>query len=98
MGVAVGHAAPTSERHHSKRRDCFILGANVDFSIRQIRADGAKGAAIIVGMYDGGKFAPAAKAVDRASSGYLTALQRRGDLQAVRAPCCTRCRRWRRNA
>ena len=59
----------------------------MDFSIKQIRADGAKSAAIIVGMYDGGKFAPAAKAVDRASSGYLTALHRRGDLKATGGAC-----------
>ena len=59
----------------------------MDFSIRQIRADGAKGAAIIVGMYDGGKFAPAAQAVDRASSGYLSALHRRGDLKATGGAC-----------
>ncbi len=60
----------------------------MEFSIKQSQAERLKSECVIVGIHDGGKFAPAAKALDRASSGYLSELHRRGDLKS-RAGACT---------
>jgi len=68
--------------------ELIITGAIVEFSIRQSQAQGLKCECVIVGIHDGGKLSPAAKAVDRASSGYLSGLHRRGDIK-TRAGTCT---------
>jgi leucyl aminopeptidase len=61
----------------------------VEFSIKQVAADRARGACLVVGMFDGGKPTPSAKLVDEASSGYLAALQRHGDIRTKLGACAT---------
>ncbi|MBI1395578.1 MAG: leucyl aminopeptidase [Betaproteobacteria bacterium] len=59
----------------------------MEFSLKHTSADRARSACIVVGIYEGGKMSPSAKAVDKASSGYLATLARRGDIRTKAGDC-----------
>ncbi len=52
----------------------------MESSLKSLAAERVRTACVIVGACEGGKLAPAARAIDKASGGQLAALARRGDL------------------
>ena len=52
----------------------------MESSLKSLAAERVRTACVIVGAFEGGRLAPAARAIDQASGGQLAALARRGDL------------------
>ena len=65
----------------------------MEFSVKSGSPEKQRSACIVVGVFEPRRLSPIAEQLDKISDGYISALLRRGELEAnlARRYCCTMC-------